>query len=248
MGQVTITHHSIDGFRLEEGNLVADKYLVVETLGKGWEGEVYLVREKSTGIERSLKIYYPRRNPGNRTVRQNARKLHKLRDCPILIQYRTQEKAEIGGQLVTMLVADFAEGESLYSLLGRQPGRRLDFFQGLHLLHSLALGMEKVHHRGEYHGDIHDENIIVRRVGLGFEIRLLDMLDLGPSHPALVRRDVHQMIRVFYDALGGAKHYKNHPPEIKSICCGLKKSLMDSKFRNAGQLRVFLEDLEWVTR
>ena len=51
---------------------------MVTLLGAGWEGEVYLVRERGTGIERTVKIFFPRRNPRDRTLRFYARKLHKL--------------------------------------------------------------------------------------------------------------------------------------------------------------------------
>ncbi len=233
---------------LSPGDLVAGKYTIEEILGKGWEGAVFRVREKGTGIERSLKIYDPRRDPRNRNVRWNARKLHKLRDCPVLVQYRTQEVVQIGGRRMNMLVADFVPGESLACFLLRQPGKRLDYFQGLHLLRTLAAGLEPVHALGEYHGDIHDENIIIQREGLGFQVRLLDLLDLGPAGPALIRRDMHQIIRLFYDVLGGARLYRNHPPEIKGIICGLKTSLMERKFRNAEQLGWYLDTLEWQSR
>ena len=78
-------------FDLEPGTVLAGKFTVVEHLGQGWQGEVYLVRERSTGIERSLKIFYPQRNIGNRTVRQYAQKLHRMRGCPVLIRYHAQE-------------------------------------------------------------------------------------------------------------------------------------------------------------
>jgi serine/threonine protein kinase len=235
-------------FDLESGDVIADKYVVLERLGEGWEGEVYLVRERSTGIERSLKLFFPQRNPGNRTVRRYAKKLHKLRHCPILVQYHNQDRIEHEGRMVTLLVSDYVEGEPLSAFLRRQPGRRLGFFQSLHLLHDLAVGIEPIHARGEYHGDIHDDNIIIRRRGLSFDVRLLDMYNLGQAGPSKARIDVHDMIRVFYDALGGKRHYAGHPPEIKGICCGLKKSLIDRKYRTAGQLRRYLEGMEWHTR
>jgi serine/threonine protein kinase len=235
-------------FDLEPGDVIAEKYVVLERLGEGWEGEVYRVRERSTGIERSLKLFFPQRNPGNRTVRRYAKKLHKLRHCPILVQYHNQERIEHEGRAVTLLVSDYVEGEPLSVFLRRQPGRRLGFFQSLHLLHDLAVGIEPIHARGEYHGDIHDDNIIIRRQGLSFDVRLLDMYNLGQAGPSKLRIDVHDMIRVFYDALGGSRHYAGHPPEIKGICCGLKKTLIDRKYRTAGQLRRHLEGMEWHTR
>lgn len=238
----------LKAFDLEPGTLVAESYVVIERLGGGWEGEVYLVRERSTGIERTMKLFFPQRNPANRTVRLYAQKLHKLRGCPILIRYHHQEKVDHAGQTVTLLVSDYVEGEPLCEFLKRQPGRRLGFFQGLHLLHDLAVGLEPIHERREYHGDIHDENIIIRRRGLSFEVRLLDMYNLGRPGAATIRQDVHDMIRVFYDSMGGKRFYAGHPQEIKSICCGLKKSLIDRKYRNAGQLRRYLENMDWHTR
>lgn len=238
----------VSSFDLEPGAELAGKYRVLERLGKGWEGEVYLVRERSTGIERSAKIFFPQRNRGNRAVRFYAKKLHKLRDCRILIQYHTQEKVDIAGVPATLLVSDYVEGEILAGFLKRQPGRRLDPFQGLHLLHALAAGIEEIHDRGEYHGDLHDENIIVRRRGLGFEVKLLDMFHWGRPSARNIRADVVDLVRILYDVLGGAVRYAGQPPEIKSICRGLRPSLIHQQFVTAGELRAFLEDLEWESR
>lgn len=77
----------IEEFNLEPGRTLAGKYEVVSKLGEGWEGEVYLVEELGTGIARAAKLFFPQRNPNDRTARFYARKLHKLRQCPILIQY-----------------------------------------------------------------------------------------------------------------------------------------------------------------
>jgi len=87
----------IEHFGFEPGTVLLDKYEVLSLLGRGWEGEVYLLRECSTGIERAGKFWYPHRNPGNRAARFYARKLHKLRHCPILIQYHTQEMIDYEG-------------------------------------------------------------------------------------------------------------------------------------------------------
>jgi tRNA A-37 threonylcarbamoyl transferase component Bud32 len=238
----------IRSFDYEPGTLLAGKYVVDSRLGRGWEGEVYLVKERSTGIERSAKLFFPQRNQANRTVRFYAKKLHKLRECTILIQYHTQEQVEHEGLPVTMLVSDYVEGELLAEFLKRQPGRRMGWFQGLHLLHGLAAGIEAIHDMGEYHGDLHDENIIINRRGVGFEIKLLDMFHWGRPSARTIRADVRDLIRIFYDAIGGQRRYAKHPPEIKDICCGLKASLIHRKFVTAGELRRYLETMEWYSR
>ena len=35
----------------------------------------------------------------------------------------------------------------------------------------------------EYHGDLHDDNIIVRRHGLSFDLKLVDMFPWGATRP-----------------------------------------------------------------
>ena len=235
----------IESFNLEAGESLGRKYAVLSLVGRGWEGEVYLVRENATGIERAAKFFFPHRNIRDRASTFYAKKLHKLRHCPILIQYHTQEKISYHGIPVTFLVSDYVEGEKLSNFLIRQPRHRLTAFQGLHLLHSLAAGIEAIHNMREYHGDIHDENIMIQRFGIGFDLKLLDMFHWGPPKPENIHDDVCDMIRVFYDAIGGAKTYAKHPPQVKAIICGLKRSLILKKYRNAGQLSQYLETMRW---
>lgn len=98
---------------------------------------------------------------------------------------------------------------------------------------------------GDYHGDLHSDNVIVSRYGLGFELRLLDLFHWGRPRAENIHDDVVNLIHIFHEALGGKAHYARLPPEIKAICCGLKRSLILKKFRTAGQLREYLETMEW---
>jgi serine/threonine protein kinase len=237
--------HQIRHFGFNPGLVVAGKYEIVTQIGTGWEGEVYLLRECSTGIERAAKFWYPHRNPRNRAARFYAKKLHKLRHCPILIQYHTQETINYRDVLVRFLVSEYVEGELLSDFLARQTGKRIPVFQAVHLLHALAEGIEKIHNLREYHGDLHDENIIVRRYGLSFDLKLVDMFHWGPARPENIHDDVCNLVRIFYDAVGGQKRYAKQPPEAKAICCGLKRTLILKKYRNAGQLRQYLETIQW---
>jgi serine/threonine protein kinase len=232
-------------FNLSEGYVIAGKYEVLEKLGSGWEGEVYRVKEKTIGVERAAKVFYPRANGGKRAPKFYARKLHKLRHCPILIQYHTGETIELDGEKVSVLISEYVEGEILASFVRRQPGRRLPPFEGLHLLHELARGVEEIHRVREYHGDLHDDNIIVRRKGLSFNLKVVDMFDWGTPTAENIRDDVCDLIRIFYDCLGGQRTYWKQSPEIKYIVSGLKRSLITKKFRTAGHLRRHLENMEW---
>src|SRR5690606_21936442 len=107
-------------FNLEPGRRLGGKYILGPMLGYGWEGEVYHVTEMATGIERAAKFFFPQRNPGNRAVRFYATKLDKLRDCPILIQYHTQDTFTYRGTKITFLVSEYVQGELLPALIARQ--------------------------------------------------------------------------------------------------------------------------------
>lgn len=245
MAKKATSSRRIERFGFLPGRVLAGKYEVIAQIGSGWEGEVYMLRELATGIERAAKFFFPHRNPRNRVANFYAKKLHKLRHCQILVQYHTQETITFRGLPICLLVSEYVEGELLSDFLARQPGKRISVFQGLHLLHTLAAGIESIHRLHEYHGDVHDENIIIRRYGLSFDLKLIDMFHWGGASPENIHEDVVKLIRVFYDAIGGPKHYAKHPPEVKAICCGLKRSLILKKFRNAGQLRRHLETMQW---
>ena len=235
-------------FDLHADLILADKYRVISRLGAGWEGEVYLVRETSTGIERSAKIFFPNRNPRNRSVRFYAKKLHKLRHCPILIQYHNQERIELEGERMTILVSEFVEGELLSAFVRRQPGGRLQPFEAMHLLHALVDGIEVIHDQGEYHGDLHSDNVLVQRRGLGFDVKLVDMFQWGKPSAANIQEDVVNLVHMFHEMVGGPMRYAKQPDEVKEICRGLKRGLILSRFRTAGHLRQHLETMEWTTR
>jgi len=235
----------IDSFDFPDGRVLAGKYVVTGKLGEGWEGEVYKVRERSTGIERALKIFFPHRNVKDRTFSFYARKLHKLRDCPILIQYHTEETITVRKVPVKCLISEYVEGVPLGAFLEEQPGKRISVFQGVHLLYALAKGIERIHFKREYHGDLHADNVIVCRHGLSFDLKLLDLFQWNAPRREAMEDDICDMIKLFYDAIGGRRFYAKQPAEVKEICCGLKRSLILQKFRSVSQLRQHLESMRW---
>jgi tRNA A-37 threonylcarbamoyl transferase component Bud32 len=235
----------IETFGLEKGRRLAGKYEVQGLLGKGWEGEVYHVVELDTRIDRAAKVFFPERNRHNRAVTFYAKKLERLRVCPVVIRYHTRDSFQFRRQRITFLVSEYVQGELLPHYVARQRGRRLHPFEALHLLHLLASGLEDIHRSGEYHGDVHDENIIVSRIGLGFQVKLVDFFEWGRRTKAHVQDDVCSAIHVLYDSLGGRKHYRALPPEIRGICCGLKRTLICQKFPTTRHLREHIENLRW---
>lgn len=232
-------------YRIQPGQMLGRHYRVVDYLGHGWEGEVYKVEEVTTGILRAAKLFYK-----HRYLKKNlphvayAKKLFTLRDCDIVIQYHHQDTITLKKEAVDFLVSDFADGYILSQFVKRQPRKRLLPFEALHLFYALVQGVEQIHFLGEYHGDIHTDNIIVKRKGLTFDVNLIDLLHAGKPSKAKIQQDVYQLIDVLFDMLGGAKHYSSLPRHIKKIILGRKSSLIAKQFKNAGQLRLFLENLD----
>jgi serine/threonine protein kinase len=235
----------IESFDLAAGRILARKYEILSKLGAGWEGEVYRIREKSSGIERAAKLFFPHRNVRNKTARAYARKLHNLRNCPIVIHYHTEETVVIRRTPITVLVSEYVEGELLSEFLKRQPGRRLHPFPALHLLSALAAGIADIHRQREYHGDLHPENVIVERVGLEFHLKILDLIQWEAPKREGLQDDICDVIRIFYDALGGKRFYSRQPKEIKEIVRGNKRTLILKRFPTATHLRLHLENMRW---
>jgi len=232
-------------FDFPPGKSVAGKYVVERPLGSGWEGEVYVVMERLTGIRRAAKFYYPHRDPLGKAAIAYARKLDALRHCPILMQYHHQETTYVQRRKVIVVVSELVEGKKLSEFLAEQPEQRLTAFEALHVLYTLARGISPIHARGEYHGDIHDDNVMIRRQGIGFDVKLLDFFDLGRPTRAKIHKDVLNLIQVFHTAVGGRVAYAQQPKVVKDIIRGLKDSLILARFQSAGDIQRHLENLEW---
>lgn len=238
------TTFRIDSFELRPGQVIAGKYVVVDALGRGWEGEVYKVAETRTGIHRAAKLFYPQRNVRDRAVTFYAKKLERLRRCSMVIQYVHTETVRRRGHPVTCLISEYVDGEILREFVRRQPGGRLRPFEALHLLYALACGLEEIHRVKEYHGDLHDGNVLVKRRGIFFDLKLLDFYHWGAPTRAHIREDVADLVRLLYDSVGGQARYAAQPPQIKAICRGLRRDLIGQAFPTALHLRTYLERFE----
>lgn len=234
-------------FDFQPDKVIGGKYMVLSKLGGGTEGEVYRVVERGTDIHRAVKVFYPQRASTDRDLREHARRLHQLRHCPAIVQYIHSTKATVKGQTVMCLVSELVEGEPLDRLRKRRPERRFDLFEAMHILHALAVALEPIHKARAYHGDIHAENVLVRRCGIDFNVRLLDLWDWGRWSKVQVAEDVRQAIMVFLEMLGGKQSYSTLAPEAKGIIKGLRKDLLRKAFPDARALRDHLETFEWLS-
>lgn len=232
-------------FDFSPGRVLARKYEVVNRLRAGTLGEFYRLNERATGIERTGKFFYPHLDPHGRISVRYAKKLYRLRRIDALMQYHTQERISVDGRPVTFLVSDPVVGEPLRDFLDRQPKNRLSVFEGLHLLHALTLGVGRMHAADECHGDLVMDNVLVRRHGLGFKVKLIDPAPVHGATGDALRDDVYSLLRLFHTTIGGSDVYAQAPTSVKDLCQGLRRTPIYGAYRDADALRQRLESLAW---
>src|SRR5438477_60316 len=90
-----------------------------------------------------------------------------------------------------------------------------------------------------------DRSTVIRRQGIGFEVKLLDFFDLGRPSRSKIHKDVLNLTQVFYSLTGGHKHYATQPKVVKDIIRGQKDSLILKRFQSAADIQRHLENLQW---
>jgi len=235
----------IASFNFKPGTVVDRTFAIERLLGRGWESEVYLVKEIDTNILRAAKFFFPHRNTDDRAAKRYSLKLHKLKNIPEVMDYLALRKTRHSGETITYILSEYIEGEILTKFLNSQPGKRLNQFTAVHLLYSIVSTLDAIHQLGEYHGDLHSDNIIIQGFGLHFQLKLLDMYYQKGRIKANCDFDITNSIRIFYDALGGKRTYSKQPEEIKYIVSGLKHTQILKKFPTAADLKYYLENLRW---
>ena len=122
----------------------------------------------------------PGRFPFWREPRPNE--VHQLvHDGSSVIQYHHTESFRQHSVPVTFLISEYVEGELLSRLIARQLGKRMVPFDALHLLYAIVSGLVEIYAHGAYHGDLHADNVLVRRTGIFYEISFVDFYYRGSA-------------------------------------------------------------------
>lgn len=234
-------------FGLRTGRKVGPCYVIESLIAAGSEGEVYQVRELQTGILRAAKFYFPRRDGKRRLPIRHAHKLNALRHCHVVLQYHHSEIVTIQKQKVAAMISELCEGQQLEKWVAQHPGGRLHPFKALHVLHDLVCGLAEIHAQGQYHSDVHSQNILIQPRGVRFDMKLIDFYDWGSPTHWKQQQDIVDAVKLLHECVGGAARYARLPPELKWICSGLKRSLILKRFRTMNRLREHLASFEWTT-
>lgn len=142
------------------GKVVAGRYRVLDTLGAGSLGTVYLCEELATGRKAALKIF-------RRDVSRDEEFLRRLRwqvklaatlgaNTPSVVTAYECGQTEDGSAFLT---TEYLQGRTLRDVIRR--GGSLDVQRALRLACQIAEGLDAIHGAGYVHGDIRPENVIV---------------------------------------------------------------------------------------
>jgi serine/threonine protein kinase len=154
------------------GEVLDETYRVVERLGAGSMGEVYLVEHVHLGRREAIKVLRAEMAADPRLAsrfRREARAINRLRHRNIIGIYDFGQLPD--GRLY--LTMEYASGEPVDALLRRLG--RLDVPSALHLLHQLASAMDHAHGQGVVHRDLKPTNLVlVAERGRSDVLKVLD--------------------------------------------------------------------------
>jgi len=196
--EVAVALLSADQYDLLPGKSLGP-YTILELLGSGGMGEVYLAQDSRLGRRVALKLlpdHFVTNEDRLRRFRQEARAASAL-NHPNIITIHEIDQAETTHYIVT----EFIEGETLRALLIRN---RVELVRALDIATQTASALAAAHVAGIVHRDIKPENIMLRRDGyvkvLDFGIAKLMPEGVAPSigmsfetSPGLIVGTAHYM-------------------------------------------------------
>ncbi len=161
--------------RLLEGRrrgLFIDDFKILEILGSGGMGYLYIAEDLQTGWEVALKVLSDRyRNDKGMLTRfqLEADAGLKLSD-PHIVKTKAIHRTEDIYGTIHYMVMELVRGVSLHELLAIRK-RTLNWRRAADVICQTAIGLDYAHELGLVHRDVKPENLLIRRDGF---VKLLD--------------------------------------------------------------------------
>jgi eukaryotic-like serine/threonine-protein kinase len=182
-------------------------YEIIEKLGAGGMGEVYLARDTVLNRKVALKVlplFFTQHPDRLRRFQQEARAASTLNHPNILTIH------EVGHLDSThYLATEFVEGESLRDRINRAP---LKITEALDIATQIASALAAAHEAGIVHRDIKPENIMLRRDGI---VKVVDF-GLAKLTPAVSESEASTMVNTEEGIVIGTAQYMS-PEQARGL-------------------------------
>jgi len=185
-----------------------DRYILLDLIGQGGMGRVYLARDSRLNRRVALKILSPERVNNPRAIARFQREARVGAQLQHENLIRIYDFGESAGRF--FLVMEFIEGHTIGHFIttrGRIPPR-----VAASLGRQVALGLDHAHRKGLIHRDVNPFNVMVTRDGVA---KLADLgLAIDTADEARVTRDGATVGTFDYVAPEQARH--SHSADIRS--------------------------------
>ncbi len=145
---------------LERGTLFAERYEIIEELGKGGMGRVYRVLDTKINEEVALKLIKPE-IADSRTIERFGNELkitRKISHKNVCRMYHLSE--ESGTHYITM---EYVPGETLKGMI--RMTKQLSVGTAVSIAKQICEGLEEAHRLGVVHRDLKPQNIMIDKQG-----------------------------------------------------------------------------------
>jgi len=146
---------------LTRGTVFADRYEIIEELGKGGMGKVYRVEDKKIKEEVALKLIKPEIASDKKTIARFSNELkmaRKIAHRNVCKMYDLGE--EKGTHYITM---EYVPGEDLKSFIRR--AELLSAGKAVFIANQVVEGLTEAHRLGVIHRDLKPQNIMIDEEG-----------------------------------------------------------------------------------
>jgi serine/threonine protein kinase len=199
------------GFKIE------DRYVLVDLIGQGGMGRVYLAKDTRLGRQVALKVLSTSRMANPRAIARFQREGKvgaQLQHENLVRIYDEGESSNI-----RYLVMEFIEGKNVAQIINEQGP--IPWPAASRLVRQVALGLEHAHLKGLIHRDVNPSNILVTRDGTA---KLTDLgLAIDLADESTVTRDGATVGTFDYISPEQAKHSRDVDTraDIYSLGCTL---------------------------
>ena len=222
---------SVDEGRFPPGTLLAQRYRIVNLLGRGGMGEVYRANDLLLGQTVALKFLPPVAAANEAALGRFRNEVKTARQVSHPNVCRVYDIGEADG--LTYLTMEYINGEDLASLL-RRIGK-LPHDKALEIARNTCAGLAAAHDKGVIHRDLKPANIMLDGQGkvritdfglAGFALEVRDVRSGTPAYMApeqktgkevTARSDIYALGVVLHEVFTGKRPSEGSKPELDPV-------------------------------